>query len=82
MREQKKHLASKRLETLEKWRRRYAASLNMEFATARGRSGGGVGSIGSAHVCRRPLRIHTSFSARRNWFQKKKKRKRHVDVKG
>ena len=61
-REHKRHLATKRLETLEKWWRRYAASLDMEFTTPHGRIGvGGVVGIGSAHVRPRHLRIHTEM---------------------
>lgn len=56
MREQKRHLATKSLETLEKWQRRYAASLDMEFATGRRMIGGGDAlGIASAHVWRSPL---------------------------
>ena len=71
-RAQKRHLATKRLETLEKWRRRKPVSLNMEFNAPRKRIGcGDVANLGNAHVWRTTLRIHSSSCATRNWFQKK-----------
>ena len=78
-RAQKRHLATKRLETLEKWRRRKPVSLNMEFNAPRKRIGcGDVANLGNAHVWRTTLRIHSSSCATRNWFQKKT----HVDAVG
>ena len=71
MREHKRHLASKRLETLEKWRRRDATLLNMEFVIACMSSGGGPGCIGSTQLSCIPLWIHKNVIERGIWFSPK-----------